>query len=122
MYIVKYDSIGNLQWIRQYGTAGLNDDAGGVDTDSAGNVFVTGGIQEQLAGGLLDVFLMKLDPDGSVHYITENGGSGDWERGVDVGVDSSDNVYIGGNTTGSFFGAHNGIWDLFIFKSAEVCP
>jgi hypothetical protein len=126
-YIVKYDSIGNLQWIRQYG-AGLNDDAGGVDTDSAGNVLMTGDTSGDLDGagpgthaGYEDVFLIRLYPDGTVHYITQSG-SDAREVARDVRVDSSGNIYIGGYTTGGFFGVDNGSWDMFIYKSADVCP
>ena len=104
-----------------------------VDFDSLGNILVTGisGIgdlatngvyQEEHAGGTADAFLAKFDYTGTLVYLTYLGGEAtDW--GVDLAIDTDDNVVITGFTTSDEFPTFNpyqddrsGYADMFITK------
>ena len=69
IFLTKYNSSGDQQWIKQIGTSG--DDKGlGVDVDSADGVYVTGYTSGAFSGfintGHKDVFLLKYDTDGNL--------------------------------------------------------
>ena len=104
-----------------------------VGFDSLGNILVTGmcgigdlatdGIyQEEHAGGTADAFLAKFNTTGTLEYLTFLGGeSTDW--GVDLAIDSDDNVVITGFTTSDEFPTSSpyqeeraGYADMFITK------
>jgi len=89
---------------------GTDQDVGqSVAVDSSGNVYITGsfrvtadfdpgaGTDNHTAVGEEDIFLTKINADGSYGYTKTMGGT-DQDLGRSVAVDSSDNVYI----TGSF--------------------
>jgi len=65
VFVVKYSSGGEQQWVRQLGTS-TEDYGQGIALDSAGNVYVTGTTEGALDGnrnaGLTDVFVLKLSP------------------------------------------------------------
>src|SRR5438309_5423356 len=78
--------------------------------------------------GVLDAFVTKLDPAGSMLlYSTYLGGSGD-DEGFGIAVDAAGNAYVTGSTTSSDFpttaGAvdttFNGGGDAFVAKIAEA--
>ena len=67
IFLVKYDTSGNIIWATQRGT--IADDIGhGAATNPGGNIFVTGETQGNLEGnknvGLRDIFLMKFNSAG----------------------------------------------------------
>lgn len=67
-FLVKYNTSGTRQWIRQFGTDS-EDVAYGVKTDSGGNAFVTGytfgGLDGNINAGEDDIFLVKYNTDGA---------------------------------------------------------
>jgi len=67
-FIVKYDSLGNKQWTKQFGTSS-GDDAYAVTTDSSGFIYVAGytngGLDGNTSAGSNDLFLVKYDSDGN---------------------------------------------------------
>lgn len=88
------------------------DSGGAVAVDSAGNIYITGGVrsaslsatdgaaQATFGGGQADAFVIKLNASGNqIVYATYIGGSG-YDGGADITVDSSGNAYVVG-TTGS---------------------
>jgi hypothetical protein len=117
-----------------YGTfiGGSDYDGGsGIVVDGGGNAYVTG---ETLSSdfptttgasynGGFDVFVVKLNPNGSLlSYGTFIGGSdNDW--GKDIAVDGGGNAYVTGRTLSSDFPtedafdpSHNGSSDAFVVK------
>lgn len=96
------------------------DFAAGIAVDTVGNAYVTGAthstnfpvtvgsVQTTYGGGLWDVFVSKLNPDGSaLVYSTYLGGNGGTQGAFgDVGwaiaVDASGNAYVTGDGTPNF--------------------
>jgi hypothetical protein len=97
------------------------DTARAVAMDSEGYIYITGGTQSPdfpvtegaldtifATGGLslgargaMDVFLIKLDPSGSIVWSTYLGGP-NYDRAYSVEVDSEGNVYIAGRAGDGF--------------------
>ncbi len=107
IYIAKYDTSGNQIWIKQFGSAG-GDFVGGIAVDSAGDSYLTGYTDGDLAGTNLggeDIFIAKYDTSGNQIWIKQFG-SEDNEASNDIAVDSTGNIYITGTTS----------WDILIAK------
>jgi len=68
IFLTKYDSLGNKYWTRLYGSSG-NDAAIGITIDDSENFYVTGytdaGLDDNTNAGMSDIFLMKIDFDGT---------------------------------------------------------
>jgi len=103
IFLVKYDSHGNVLWANRAGGAGANLISQAVATDSYGNVFITGGFNLSAvfgpdtltsAGGK-DIFLAKYDSFGNLLWVKSVGGSG-LEYAWGVATDASGNAYITG--------------------------
>jgi hypothetical protein len=99
------------------------DSASGVALDSAGNAYVTGNTSstdfpttnaiQATFGGYTDVFVTKLNADGSglVYSTFLGGNSGDYGSGI--AVDSAGNAYISGATFSTDFPTVNAIQPTF---------
>ena len=116
-FIVKYNSAGTVQWVRQFGTI-RGDLATGIAVDSSGNSYITGFTYGDLGGtnqGLEDAFIVKHDSAGTVQWARQFGSSRDDEaRGI--ALDGSGNSYITGWTWGDLGGPNQGGPDAFIVK------
>lgn len=101
--VAKYDADGVLQWMRQFGTGGL-DVAAGVAIGPAGSLFVAGRTAASFAGethaGGLDAFVARLDVSGQLQWVRLIGSSGD-EMARGLAVDATGNVVVVGETKGS---------------------
>jgi hypothetical protein len=117
------------------GVAGSADDVGNrIAVDTVGNAYVTGvtkssdflttaGAFQPSANGPQDAFVVKLDSDGNILYLTYLGGSGS-ESGVGIALGTNTNspVYVTGTTSSADFptvGAFQpnyggGMWDAFV--------
>jgi hypothetical protein len=103
MYLVKYDAVGNVLWAKT--ATGVQGSMGtGVSTDSNGNVFFTGGfVGSSLifgtytlsSAGLNDLFIIKLDPNGSVIWAKSAGGTQS-DYGKSISIDSNGNAIVTG--------------------------
>ncbi len=96
--VAKYDSSGNLTWIREFGGSG-NDQLDAVAVDSSGNVYGVGLTGNSLDGqsnsGLNDAVLVKYDASGNRSWVRLLGTS-TYDAGQGVTVDSSGNAYMVG--------------------------
>ena len=100
IYIAKLDSSGNFLWAVQAG--GTDDDQGyGIAVDAAANVYVTGyyrgsaafGSTTLTGNGMYDIFIAKLDTNGSFLWAVCAGGTND-DCGLGIAVDASANAYL----------------------------
>ncbi len=109
-FIAKFNSSGTIQWATYYG--GNNYDGGlGVATDTAGNVFISGGTGsltgiassgafQTTNSGNGDGFVVKFNSSGSRQWGTYYGGSNNDGFGKIV-TDISGNLWITGTTLSS---------------------
>jgi hypothetical protein len=119
LFAMKVDNDGALQWTQQLGTDG-SDVPRGLAVDSSGNVYVVGGTTRSFPGfttsGSSDLYVMKFNSGGARQWLQQMGTAGG-DTATAVAVDSSGNVYVVGNTSGSFPGFTNaGGADMFIMK------
>ncbi|MBO3457139.1 SBBP repeat-containing protein [Aetokthonos hydrillicola Thurmond2011] len=126
-FVTKYDNRGNRLWIRQWGTSGY-DGASDVAVDNAGNVYVagsTGGsvVTSRSISGATSIniisntvaFVTKYDTNGNQLWTKQFGTA--TTLGIRLALDSSDNVYITGNSNNSLGGVFaGGIEDAFVAK------
>lgn len=111
MYLIKYNADGTAQWQRSIGTANP-DTAVSTDVTSTGNIVITGSYPAYPAGFL---FVAMYDSTGSV--IWQRGLSGTLNSGNSVSgmfIDSTDTIFISGNTTTA--GGYGGGGDAIITR------
>jgi hypothetical protein len=119
LFLVKYNSSGVKQWTQQLGTSSY-DKGDGVTVDSSGNIYVTGytagGLDGNTSSGDADLFLVKYNSSG-VKQWTQQLGTSSSDQGNGVTVDSSNNIYVTGSTTGGLDGnTSSGSQDIFLVK------
>jgi beta-propeller repeat-containing protein len=109
----------SIAWTTQFGTR-YPDDANGVAIGPAGSLFVigqtSGELPRQKNAGMIDGFLRRYDLSGAEVWTRQFGSN---ERDIPKGVtlDDAGNVYVVGQTFGSFPGQTSaGGWDAFLRK------
>ena len=97
---VKYDSAGQEQWVARHDGFGDYDYATAIAVDDSGNVLVTG--DSIGANGLFDYLTIKYDATGQEQWTGRYEGTGNGDNfAVALGVDSSGNVYVTGQSPGA---------------------
>ncbi|MGA7145139.1 MAG: SBBP repeat-containing protein, partial [Desulfobacterales bacterium] len=111
IFLTKINSDGSYGYTITMGGTG-QDYGRSVAVDSSGNVYITGSFQETVdfnpggtadshtSAGLEDIFLTKINSDGSYGYTKTMGGT-DHDEGQGVAIDGSGNVYITGYFSGT---------------------
>ncbi len=89
------------------------DIALGIAIDASGNAYVTGSTAstnfptaspaQTVIGGLMDVFVAKLNPAGTALVYSTYLGGNDADKGTGIAVDSSGNAYVTGTTASNNF-------------------
>jgi hypothetical protein len=121
-FITKYNASGTRQWTVEDGTASGTASGQGIAVDSSGNVYVTGSTTKAIDGqtlhGTQDFFITKYNTSGTRQWTVEDGGTaGNSSGGYAIAVDTSNNVYITGLTSGAIDGQIlHGYLDLIITK------
>src|SRR5437870_1045407 len=64
IYVVKTDSLGNMEWTKSFGGAG-SDQAGSIEEASDGGYLIIGNTTSFGAGGN-DMYVIKTDPSGNM--------------------------------------------------------
>ncbi|MBI4930298.1 MAG: T9SS type A sorting domain-containing protein [Bacteroidetes bacterium] len=101
MYVVKYDSSGNVQWANRPGGVGIITLGNGIATDANGNSYVTGGFSGTVIFGSTTLVgngfcLVKYDNTGNVLWAKGTNGSSTNTQGKRVSIDANGNVYVTG--------------------------
>jgi tRNA A-37 threonylcarbamoyl transferase component Bud32 len=145
IYLAKYSSSGNFQWLVQTGGPyQVSGSATGVTVDDYGNIYVSGcfggsttfgtisgaGIAVVAYGleGTDDIFVCKYDPTGKIVWVTNAGGGKNDDRGTSIAIANGTNAF----TVGYFSGTANfntkslssqGTQDLFVagIKQVPLC-
>lgn len=107
-FLAKYDNKGNVAWQRSLGGSS-SDNLYTVQTDSSGNVYVSGNTSSIGSNGTF--FLAKYNSAGTLQWQNTLS-SANTEDGGYLAVDSSGNCYIAGSSNNS--GA--GFLDVFLAK------
>ena len=121
-YLTKYDSAGNVQWTRLLGSAGTAS-AYSLALNPSGGVVVAGSttgtvMQTAVSDGNTDSFIAKYDATGNqtwakqIQTLANN-------QAASVSVDTSGNIYIGGQVKGGVIGSGqtgNGGTDAYVAK------
>lgn len=128
IFIVKYDSNGNILWATKEGGPGLEIPYA-ISVDALNNIVLVGrfssnsitfGTTTLALAGSMDVFVVKYDASGNVVWAQgEGGGSND--EAYAVKVDDLGNIYVAGYfNSNALFGtitlSTTGISDAFIAK------
>jgi hypothetical protein len=130
IFLVKYDSSGNVLWTKKIGGAS-NEQGQGVTTDINGNICIAGyftssslafgNIILNTGGGYSDFFVAKYDILGNILWAKSGGAVGYYDFAYSISTDINSNIVI----TGSFVGTANfgsttltsvGLEDFFILK------
>ncbi|MGK5094554.1 SBBP repeat-containing protein [Deltaproteobacteria bacterium TL4] len=119
IYLSKFDFAGVNVWNRRFGSDnhGLITSSG---IDSKSNVYVTGfgsgDFDSNLSNGSYDVFLVKYNSMGEKQWSHLYGTGGE-DIALDIAIDSSDNIYLTGDSSRDFGGNKNsGPVDGFVIK------
>lgn len=107
VFVAKYDPNGKRLWIRTAGGKGY-DYGHGIAVDRKGNVVVTGAVVGPAHFGNVEVpndagshtFCAKYDGSGNLLWVKTSTGKGT-NNGHGVITDAEDNIYIGGQATGT---------------------
>lgn len=116
-FIGKYDSSGNLQWVRPFATDVI-DRGNAVAADGIGSVYLagsTGGTAPGGRNGNEDAFLNKYDITGALLW-SRLLASSNYDSASSVAADGQGNVYLVGETFGNLGGQDAVNLDGFISK------
>ncbi|MDJ0533966.1 MAG: SBBP repeat-containing protein [Xenococcaceae cyanobacterium MO_207.B15] len=118
IWLAKYDTDGNQEWIEQFGTNTF-DWSWDVATDLNDDIYITGWTLGSLEGsnaGSYDIWLAKYDSDGNQLWIDQFGTTGD-DAALGIDVDELGNYYLTGYTDGDLTGEGNaGSYDAWVAK------
>lgn len=119
LFVLKLGSDGTLVWARQLGSSAM-DQAWGVTSDPAQNVYVTGwtrgGLDGQTSHGGQDIVVVKWDADGTKQWTQQLGAAtDDWATGITV--EASGDLSVVGATQGALDAGSNGTaTQLFVLQ------
>jgi len=107
IFITKIDQYDKHIWTQVIG-GDWNDYPEAITVDKLDNIYITGSfsgtvdfnfgkdIDSKHSNGLLDVFITKINSDGSYGWTKTFGGSTYLDRGTSIITDKENNIYIGG--------------------------
>ncbi|MCK4358781.1 MAG: SBBP repeat-containing protein [Candidatus Cloacimonetes bacterium] len=127
IFVAKMDADGTWQWATKAAGTGYNRGYG-ITIDDAGYTYVTGSFENTAtfgsysftSSGGADIFVAKLDADGTWQWATKAGGS-DYDYGYGITIDDVGNTYVTGRfentaTFGTDSLTSNGENDIFVAK------
>ena len=117
--LVKYDSSGVEQWSKTWGGTGT-DTAFALTVDTSGNIYVVGFTNSAgLTAGDYDQTLVKYNSSGVEQWSKTWGGTGA-DTATAIALDSSNNIYVAGDTGSSGLTAGLADQTLVMYNSSGV--
>jgi hypothetical protein len=116
-FITKFDSLGNIKWSRQFGSA-EDEDIQWSAIDNKDCVYITGTTTGDLNGksfGKEDIFVVKYNTEG-LKLWTKQFGTDSIDLAYGIFADNKGFVYICGATLGTLGKSSSGMQDAFIMK------
>lgn len=110
IFVIKYDTSGNFQWVRQVG--GDEDDrANGITVGADSMIYVTGEFRDEVefgdddlnnngGPGGKDIFVAKIDPDGNWIWATKAGSDDGGESGRAITATNDHCIFVTGQASG----------------------
>ncbi len=110
MFLVKYDTDGNLQWAKSFGSINLTEKTftNSLTVDNEGMIYITGAFNRFLvfddimlesknsaSSTHFDIFLAKIDGNGNAIWAKRAGGKYS-DYAYSISIDSKKNIYISG--------------------------
>lgn len=119
-FVRLYDDTGTTLWTKQVGTVD-SDVVNGVAADGFGHIIAVGWTAGAFSGfssaGSTDLFVMQLNASTGAILWTRQFGSSGLDLAQAVAVDSSGNIFVGGDAGGPLSGqTHAGGTDGFVMK------
>lgn len=119
VFLVKLASDGSRIFTTQWGTTG-DDEGKSVAVDASGAIYVTGytygALEENKNSGESDIFLTKLNTDGTKAW-TKQWGTADIDGAHSVAINAQGDIFVTGYTGGSLDGnLSSGDYDIFVTK------
>ena len=111
IFIAKYNSFGGLVWAKSFGSTS-EDFSYNVAVANNGDIYATGffrgtvdfdpsaNVSNLTSNGLNDIFIVKLDVNGSFLWAIKSGGSGN-DGANSIKIDNNGNSYICGSFSGT---------------------
>jgi len=120
IWILKLDSVGEIEWQKSYGGSGLEMVHSIEQTREGG--FVVAGWTDSFGSGNMDAWLLKLNLKGEIEWQKAYGGSG-----VDLATSinpTQDGGYVVAGATNSFGVGEMDIWVLKVDANGNIlgCP
>lgn len=96
VYLVKYNSLGVIQWQRSLGSSTQTEYGSDVDLDSSGNIYVGGA---STVSSYMSFLLLKYNSSGSLTWSKQlNGSYDDYMSSIAVDTGSNNAIWITGAT------------------------
>ncbi|MEO0092486.1 MAG: SBBP repeat-containing protein, partial [candidate division WOR-3 bacterium] len=99
---IKYNSSGTQQWVKIYDlpdTLSGENEASCLDLDNAGNIYVTGTIDNSINYRSDDYGTIRYNPDGTQKWVTlYDNPDHSYDEAVGIAVDQNGNVYVTGTS------------------------
>jgi hypothetical protein len=116
-YVTKINAAGTELVYSTYLGGDGNDIGKGIKVDSSGNAYITGSagtnfpranaLQGAFGGGTSDVFITKINAEGSAYVYSTYLGGGDQDDGEGIAIDTAGNAYVAGVTFSNDFPRFN---------------
>lgn len=111
IFVTRYDPTGATLEFSTYLGGSLDDSGRGIEVDGSGNIYIVGSTkslnfptQSPYQGsfaGITDAIVAKIDSTGSSLIFSTYFGGTDSDTGNDIDIDTSNNIYITGETWSS---------------------
>jgi len=108
-YVLKLDSDGSLEWQKTFGGSG-NDWASSIQQTTDGG-YIVAGVTTSFGAGDCDVYVLKINPDGSLAWEKTFGGNGE-DQAASIQQTTDGGYIVAGVTTS--FGASG--YDVYVLK------